>query len=490
MTTIERIQLGPGRGLEISRVVTGLWQIADLERSGARVDPDDAARAMERYVGQGFTTFDLADHYGSAEDIVGAFRTGPGRLGAGQFLTKWVPEPGPACRTGARAAVERALERMRGRSIDLLQFHAWNYADPSWLDALFQLQELKAEGLISALGLTNFDTAHLRVAVSSGIEIASNQVCVSLLDRRARGSLSAYCLERGIRLLAYGTLAGGWLSDKWLGQPEPDWERSGTWPEMKYGRYLRVAGGWDALQRLLGALGRVAARHGVSIANVASRSVLEEPAVAAVIIGARLGRTEHLDDNRRLFGFRLTESDEAEIDGVLATLSPIPGGPGDEYRKPPFLTASGDLSHHLTGLPSPYPTQAGPDGRTFCLSGTRWEALAGFSRAVRTGHRILVSGTTATHGDRVIGGSDPAAQTHFAIDKVEGALQSLGGRLDQVIRTRVYIRRPADWEPVARAHGERFAGIQPANTLVQAGLVGDYLVEIEAEADLGSGRAP
>ena len=81
------------------------------------------------------------------------------------------------------------------------------------------------------------------------------------------------------------------------------------------------------------------------------------------------------------------------------------------------------------------------------------------------------------------GGSDPAAQTHFVIDKIEGALQSLGARLEDVVRTRVYVNRIEDWEPVARVHGERFRDIRPANTLVQAGLIGDeYLVEMEAEA--------
>ena len=86
-----------------------------------------------------------------------------------------------------------------------------------------------------------------------------------------------------------------------------------------------------------------------------------------------------------------------------------------------------------------------------------------------------------------MGGSDPAAQAHFVIDKIEGALQSLGATLADVTRTRIYVRNVNDWEPVARAHGARFAAIQPANTLVGAALVGDeYLVEIEAEADIGS----
>ncbi len=122
-------------------------------------------------------------------------------------------------------------------------------------------------------------------------------------------------------------------------------------------------------------------------------------------------------------------------------------------------------------------------------SGTVWEELAGYSRAVRIGERILVSGTTATGPDgAVVGENDPAAQTHYAIDKIAAALGQLGGELTDVVRTRVYIRHLAHWEPVARAHGERFAHIRPVNTLVQAQLVGDdYLVEIEAEAVIGAG---
>jgi enamine deaminase RidA (YjgF/YER057c/UK114 family) len=120
-----------------------------------------------------------------------------------------------------------------------------------------------------------------------------------------------------------------------------------------------------------------------------------------------------------------------------------------------------------------------------CISGTAWEAMAGYSRAIRRGKHIHVSGTTATHGDRVIGGTDAAAQTNFAIDKIEGALQSLGGRLEDVVRTRVFVPRLADWPAVARAHGVRFGGIKPANTLVGAEVIGnEYLVEIEAEAEV------
>lgn len=202
-----------------------------------------------------------------------------------------------------------------------------------------------------------------------------------------------------------------------------------------------------------------------------------------MIVGARLGERAHIDDTLRLFSFSLSDTDRAEIRAALDTLQPIPGDCGDEYRKPPFLTASGDLSHHLQGMPAPYGTRAGDDGRSRCLSGTVWETAAGFARAIRHGQHIAVSGTTATLGNRAIGGQDAASQTHFAIDKIEGALQSLGAALTDVVRTRVYVRHVRDWEVVARAHGERFGRIQPANTLVGAELIGDeYLVEIEADA--------
>ena len=482
---VERRQLA--RNLSISRVLTGLWQLADMERDGRTIDRERAAAAMEAYASAGLTTFDMADHYGPAEEVAGLFRARASdrRL---ELFTKWVPKPGPASKADVRAAVERARSRLGVEAIDLLQYHAWNYADPSWLETLFELQELKAAGFIRHLGLTNFDTAHLRIVHASGIEVVSNQVSFSLLDQRAASGLASYCVEHGVQLLAYGTLAGGWLTDRWLGAPEPDWERLPTWSQMKYGRFLRVAGGWSALQRGLAAAARVAARHGVSIANVASRFILDQPGVAGVIVGARLGEREHVADTLRLFSLALTDDDRAEIRAALATLQPIPGDCGDEYRKPPFLTASGDLSHHLQAMPPPYRTES-RGGRTLCLSGTRWETIAGFARASRHGRRILVSGTTATMGDRVIGGGDPAAQTHFVIDKIEGALQSLGASLADVIRTRVYVRHIADWESVARAHGARFGAIQPANTLVAAALVGDeYLVEIEAEAEIAAGR--
>ena len=481
-TPVERIVLAPD--LEITRVITGLWQVADMERAGRALDLDATAAAMVPYVESGFTTFDMADHYGSAELIAGRHRAAHPSPPT-QLFTKWVPKPGPISAADVRQAVERAVDRMQGSPIDLMQFHAWTFADAHWLDALWHLADLRKEGLIRHLGVTNFDAAHLRIAVASGIPVLTNQVSFSLLDQRAAGRLSDVCLQYGVKLLAYGTVAGGLLSARWQARPEPPTDDLKTWSLMKYGRFMQAAGGWAALQRVLTVTAGIAARHGVSIANVACRYILDFPAVAGVIIGARLGERAHLDDNARLATLHLDEADRTALRDVLATLTPIPGDCGDEYRKPPYLTASGDLSHHVESFPAPYAVTTVSDTRSYCLSGTVWEPLAGYSRATRHGNRILVSGTTATHGSRQIGGSDAAAQTHFVLDKIEGALISLGGALEQVVRTRVFVDDIMQWEPIARALGQRFGHILPANTMVQAKLIGEgYLVEIEADAEL------
>ncbi len=472
--------------LEIPRIVTGLWQIADMERHGDMLNPQKTAAAMQAYAAAGLTAFDMADHYGSSEIIAGVFKNQYAESQQIKLFTKWVPKPGKITRSDVRAAIGLALERTQQESIDLLQFHAWFYPDPSWLDGLMYLNELREAGLIKHIGVTNFDAAHLNMALASGIPIVSNQICHSVIDQRARGEMAKVCEQHNVKILAFGTLMGGFLSEKWLGESEPKMEALATWSQMKYKRFIDAAGGWEVYQNLLRAMKQVAQKHGVSVANVASRFVLENPHVAAVIIGARLGESEHIADNKKLLEIDLDETDIATIQAAQKQLKPIPGDCGDEYRKPPFLTASGDLSDHLETFPPVFEPITVNENRQQLFSGTSWEDLASYCRAVKDGNRIHVSGTTATHGNLLIGGNDPAAQTHFVIDKIEAAVTSFGGKLSDVVCTRIFVNNIADWEPVARAHGERFWGINPANTLVQAQLVGDgYLVEIEAEAVMG-----
>ncbi len=470
--------------LSIPRLIIGLWQIADMEKE-QQLDPLRTAAFMKNYVDAGFTTFDMADHYGSSEIVAGICKNNhPNSLTINLF-TKWVPKPGAIDKNEVRKAIQTALDRMQQPSLGLLQFHAWHYPDPSWLDALIFLKEFQEEGLIQHIGVTNFDAHHLRIALAHGIPIVSNQISHSLIDRRALGAMKDVCEQYNVKILAYGTLAGGFLSERWLAQDEPAMKDLQTWSQMKYKRFIDAAGGWQKFQNLLFVLDLIAKKNKSSIANIASRFVLENPNVAAVIVGARLGENAHIADHQKLLNLDLDETDLNSIEEAIAELSPVPGNCGDEYRKPPFLTASGDLSHHLDSIPRVYHPVRISEQREQVYSGTVWEGFAGYSRAVKKGNRILVSGTTATHGHLLVGGNDAAAQTHFVIDKIEAAIESLGGTLNDVVRTRVFVNNIKDWEAVARAHGHRFNGINPANTLVQAQLVGEgYLVEIEAEAML------
>jgi aryl-alcohol dehydrogenase-like predicted oxidoreductase/enamine deaminase RidA (YjgF/YER057c/UK114 family) len=488
----ERFRLAPD--LEISRIVTGLWQVADMERGGALLDPQAASSAMLDYARAGFDSFDMADHYGSAEVISGRFlaRVAAGEDGGANrptVFTKWCPQPGPMTRDIVRAGVAERAARLGVSTIDLLQLHWWSFEHPAYLDAMRELAALQSEGVIRHIGVTNFDTAHLRVVVKQGLEVKTNQVCFSLLDRRAAGKMSAFCLEHNVRLLAYGTLAGGLMSKRWLGQSEPQDGAISDWSKIKYQRFVSVIGGWQALQTILAALDQVARRHDVSISNVATRWVLDHPVVAAVIVGARLGEREHRADNLEIFSFALDDADRAILAQALEKTTPLKGDCGDEYRRPPFLTASGDLSHHLEALPKVYkadPVEGRPD-RQRVSTGSVWENICGYSRAVRINDRILVSGTTATDGaGQVVCPGDPAGQTVFILDKIAASLSALGGSLEDVVRTRVYLKDAGQWEPVSRIHGRYFGHIKPANTLLEVSrLVGDYEVEIEAEAIVG-----
>jgi len=170
----------------------------------------------------------------------------------------------------------------------------------------------------------------------------------------------------------------------------------------------------------------------------------------------------------------------------------VAGDCGDEYRRPPFLTASGDLSHHLTDSSNYFktsPVPARPDLMQID-SGSEWEAIGGYCRALRVGERVLISGTTATHGSgRVICPDDPRGQTVFILDRITAAVTALGGSLEDVVRTRIYLINADHWEAVSRVHGRYFGALRPANTLVEVSrLVGDYLVEIEAEAVISVDR--
>ena len=332
-----RFQFTPD--LRLCRLLNGMWQVSGTH---GPIDPQAAVQHMFEYMDAGFTTWDLADHYGPAEDFIGTFRRqlldtrGEAALANLQAFTKWVPRPGPMTRQIVETNIAISLRRMGVDRLDLLQFHWWDYDDSSYLEALTHLSHLRDEGKIRHLALTNFDTEHLQRIVEHGIRIVSNQVQYSLLDLRPEVRMVPFCQEHNIHLLTYGTLGGGLFSETYLGQSEPRSAVLNTASLRKYKQMVDAWGGWELFQELLETLKGIADKHDVSLANVAVRAMLERPTVAGVIVGVRLGKTDHREDNARVFRFTLEAEDHDRIQTVLAKsrdLYRVIGDCGDEYRR-------------------------------------------------------------------------------------------------------------------------------------------------------------
>ena len=336
MNKVEYYQLAPD--LKIYKIVNGMWQVAG---GHGYIDHELAIADMMKYHDAGFTTWDLADIYGPAEDFIGEFRhrlsssKGKEELNKIQALTKWVPQPARITRSIVNQSIESSLRRMNVSSLDLLQFHWWDYNNPYYMDALKYLLELNDQGIIKHTGLTNFDTEHMQLMIDSDIRIVSNQVQYSIIDRRPEVKMIPFCLRHHISLLCYGTLCGGLISERYLRRIPPSAAELNTLSLRKYKKMIDAWGGWNLFQELLSALKIIAQKHNVSIANVATRYILAKPAVASVIIGVRLGIADHRNSNAQVFSFSLDKSDFDDIDAICKksnSLFEVIGDCGDEYR--------------------------------------------------------------------------------------------------------------------------------------------------------------
>ena len=326
-------QLAPD--LQISRVLNGMWQVAG---GHGQIDRESAISEMLQFHHDGFTTWDMADIYGPAEEFLGEFRKKLGKeteLSKSQALTKFVPNPGPMTRSIVEHYIDISIRRMHVKSIDVLQFHWWDYNDTNYIEALQHLSKLQDEGKIKHLGLTNFDTERIEIIVKQGFKLVSSQVQYSILDQRPEVKMVPFCQKHNIKLLTYGTLLGGFLSEKYIGDPEPVRSDLNTLSLQKYKNMIDAWGGWNLFQELLVILDNIAKKHDTSVANVAIRFILDNPVVAGVIIGVRLGISEHKDDNVKVFGLNLDSEDNSKIKSVVSKANDLfdkIGDCGNEYR--------------------------------------------------------------------------------------------------------------------------------------------------------------
>ncbi|KAI9076220.1 hypothetical protein K1719_041793 [Acacia pycnantha] len=328
--------------LEISRVLNGMWQTSG---GWGRIDRDAAVEAMLRYADAGLSTFDMADHYGPAEDLYGIFinrvrrERPPEYLEKVRGLTKWVPPPVKMTSSFVRDSIDVSRRRMDVASLDMLQFHWWDYSNPGYLDALKHLTDLKEEGKIKTVALTNFDTERLQIILENEIPVVSNQVQHSIVDMRPQQKMAELCQLTGVKLITYGTVLGGLLSEKFLDTniTIPFAGPSLNTPSLqKYKRMIDAWGGWSLFQGLLRTLKQVASKHGVSIPTVAVKYILDQPAVAGSMIGVRLGLAEHIQDTNAIFSLVLDEEDVnsiKEASGKGKDLLTVIGDCGDEYRR-------------------------------------------------------------------------------------------------------------------------------------------------------------
>lgn len=308
----------------ISRVIKGGWQLAG---DHGAVEPAQAVADMEAFLDAGITTFDCADIYTGVEEMIGAFiadvrrRRGPEVANRVCVHTKFVPDFSKLATLSSQDVeliIDRSLKRLQIEQLHLVQFFWWDWSIGDPVHGLEPLVRLKERGKIRNLGLTNWDVDRIAPFVEAGFDVVSAQVQYSVLDRRPASGLAPWAADHDMKLLCYGTLAGGFLTEQWLGADDPGFAFENR-SLIKYRLIIDEFGPWALFQDLLSALRQIGDKHGVSLSSVATRWALDQPQVAAAIVGARYAR--HLPKTLEVFSFALDAADQALIASVHARSS-------------------------------------------------------------------------------------------------------------------------------------------------------------------------
>jgi aryl-alcohol dehydrogenase-like predicted oxidoreductase len=329
---VKKVELVPS--YQISPVIKGGWQLSVGHSLDRKIEDEVAIGDTITFIESGMSTLDFGDIYVGVEELIGKAlarlkdRYGEDARKMVQLHTKYVPNEKSLSSfdvQDVRKIVDRSLARLGVDQVDLVQFHWWNYEAPHYLEAMAELFALKEQGKIRHVGITNFDLARTREFIEAGFKPASTQVQYSLLDRRVESGLGKYCEDNGIGIIAFGTVAGGFFSEKYLGRSEP--MEFATRSNVKYKLIIDDFGGWNLFQRLLLVLNTIARRHQTDIATISSAWSLQRPGVRAVIVGAR--SLNHIDSNLNIPNIQLTNDDIESIDELLqSSVGPL----GDVYQ--------------------------------------------------------------------------------------------------------------------------------------------------------------
>ena len=314
-----RVELA--RGYQISPVIKGGWQLSSGHSLNTKISEERAIEDILAFIDAGITTLDFGDIYTGVEVTVGKAlkklveRDGVNARKKIQLHTKYVPNANfldTYDPLDAGKIVHRSLERLGVDQVDLVQFHWWKYEAQNYLAALEQLFLLKESGHIREIGITNFDLTRIEEMVEAGLKPASLQLQYSVMDRRPEGALADYCIAHGISLLCYGTVAGGFLSERYLDAPVPsDFD---TRSNVKYQVIIEDFGGWELFQELLRCLGAIAVAHNTDIGTISSAYILNQPGVTGVIVGAR--NLNHLENNLKIPAIKFSASELQSISEV------------------------------------------------------------------------------------------------------------------------------------------------------------------------------
>lgn len=325
---MKKIELTPA--YEISPVIKGGWQLSSGHSITSTISIDQSIADTVAFVEAGISTLDFGDIYTGVEDLIGKAisrlvdRHGASARSMVQLHTKYVPNAAHLHnfdRGDVQKIVDRSLLRLGVEQLDLVQFHWWDYSAKNYLVAMEELFKLKTTGKIRHVGITNFDLPHVKEFVEAGFKPASIQLQYSVLDRRVENGLLDYCIEHGVGILCYGTVAGGFLSEKYLGAPAPS--EFETRSNIKYKLVIEDFGGWELFQELLLVLSGIAKNHTTDIATISSAFILQQRGVSGVIVGAR--NIQHLPANLVIPEINFSASDSESIGAVLIKSQPLVG---------------------------------------------------------------------------------------------------------------------------------------------------------------------